>query len=232
MLQFQKKCLGKMGDVANEGRTVLFVSHNMAAILNLCRRGILLRHGHLAMSGAPREAVDHYLAEDAETNGEALLSAEPGKVADGFCFRGIRTRRPGGGVIGQIPLETGVDIEITYELAHPVGGMNVAFHLFDSTGICILSSTDVDQDPSSIAKHREPGRYQAMCHIPSEYLRPGRYYLSLSSSIPRVKVLANLTHALSFDVVDTGSVESTIAQGRQGVISPILEWSTLHIDEP
>ena len=62
--QFQKKCLGKMGDVAKEGRTVLFVSHNMAAVENLCRRGFLLRRGQLAQDGKVRQVVETYLTDN------------------------------------------------------------------------------------------------------------------------------------------------------------------------
>jgi lipopolysaccharide transport system ATP-binding protein len=225
---FQKKCLGKMGDVSKEGRTVLFVSHNMAAIMNLCHSAILLKEGYLVDSGLTSQIVNHYLDEGVKLAGEILIPHDKGGISDSFFFRLLRVLKPGNGPTDQISLITGFDLEIEYEVLRPLKGANIAFHLWNNNGICIFSSTDVDQS-LSISAVREPGRYVTRCHIPPQYLRPGRYYISISSSIPNVQILSELSSILAIDVVDTGSVESKIAQGRQGVIAPILNWTTQKI---
>ncbi|MGD0879886.1 MAG: ABC transporter ATP-binding protein [Anaerolineales bacterium] len=221
---FQKKCLGKMGDVTKGGRTVLYVSHNMASILNLCERTILLERGHFSMSGITNKVISHYLMQGSVSDGEVVISPEAGGLTDDFYFCMIRSLKPGNGVTDQIPLTSGVEIEIVYKVKRALKGANVVIHLFNDMGTCILSSTDVDHDPSLATQVRNPGQYRTRCYIPPDYLRSGRYYIGVSSSIPNVIVLANLPQVIAFDVVDTGSVDSRTGQGRSGVIAPILEW--------
>jgi lipopolysaccharide transport system ATP-binding protein len=229
--EFQKKCLGKMGDVAREGRTVLFVSHNMAAILNLCESIVLLEDGCISMSGEPSKVVSHYLMVGAGSDGEVAIAPDAGGITDDFRFRSVRILDPSSSLMGQIPLIGGGDVEIEYEVIHHLQGANVAFHLWSAEGICVLSSTDADHESSIRSGMRVPGQYTARCHIPQSYLRPGRYFLGVSASIPRVRVLADLPRVLAFDVVDTGSVESRTLQGRQGVIAPVLEWTTRQVSK-
>jgi lipopolysaccharide transport system ATP-binding protein len=221
---FQKKCLGKMGEVAKGGRTVLFVSHNMASILNLCERTILVEHGHFSMSGITTKVISHYLMQGSSLGGEVVISPQAGGITDDFYFCTIRSLEPGKGVTDQIPLTSGVEIEIVYRVKRALKGANVDIHLFDNMGTLILTSTDVDNDPSLATQVRNPGQYRTRCYIPPDYLRPGRYYIGVSSSIPRVLVLADLPQVIAFDVVDTGSVDSRTGQRRSGVIAPILEW--------
>lgn len=228
---FQKKCLGKMGDIAKVGRTVLFVSHNMAAISNLCIRALLLDNGRVMKLGSPDEVVSHYLTQSVELSGQVIIQPDEGGHVDDFHFCSVGVWKPGDGPTSQVSLIEGFDVQLEYEIHNPIRGANVVCHLWDSKGNCVLTSTDVDQNPAFIDDLREPGRYIARCHISRQYLRPGRYYISVSAGIPRVRVLANLPRVLAFDIVDTGSVESQIAQGRQGVISPVLNWVTERVGE-
>ena len=227
---FQKKCLGKMGDVAQGGRTVLFVSHNMAAILNLCKRALLLKSGNLLASGTAGKVVDSYLLANSKISGNAIISRDEGGNTDEFCFHSVTILNVDGHPSAQISLTEGFEVEIEYDINKPIKGANVVFHLWTSSGVCVFSSTDVDQNSWSILEVREPGRYQARCRVPHYFLRAGRYSVGVSSSIPGVRVLANLSQVLSFDVVDTGSVESKIGQGRQGIIAPVLRWDTRRVE--
>ena len=95
---FQKKCLGKMDDVARQGRTVLFVSHNMAAILNLCERVTLVAQGRIAESGKAHEVVGHYLHQEAISTGEVSIPSAIGGLGSDFRFCTIRTIEPGVGL--------------------------------------------------------------------------------------------------------------------------------------
>jgi lipopolysaccharide transport system ATP-binding protein len=227
--EFQKKCLGKMGDVSKEGRTVLFVSHNMAAILNLCQTAISLKKGCLVESGDANQIVDHYLDQETRLTGETVIPANEGGLSDDFLFRHVRVLKPGNGPTAQIPLTTGFELEIEYQVHHPIRGSNVAFHVYNNQGICVFSSTDVDGQ-MSVEAVRKPGRYVTHCHVPPQFLRPGGYQIGISASIPNVRVLADLPSLISIHVIDTGSAESRIAQGRQGVVAPVLNWFTKRLD--
>jgi lipopolysaccharide transport system ATP-binding protein len=228
---FQKKCLGKMGEVAGEGRTVLFVSHNMAAVQRLCEQTVLIRDGSLAFSGPSEAVVRAYLTQSTKSLGYVIIPVDKGGQTDRFAVRSVRTQRPGSSTpAAEVSLLEGLDVELDYEILRPIVGANVVFHLWNDRGVCVLTTTDVDQEPGSIDTTREPGSYSARCHIPSGCLRAGVYSIGVSSSIPRIQVLADLPDVLSVDVIDTGSVESRISQGRQGVIAPILEWTTRRLD--
>jgi lipopolysaccharide transport system ATP-binding protein len=221
---FQKKCLSKMDEVAGQGRTVLFVSHNMGAVVNLCRRAIQLDNGRLSREGGVADIVAQYLAEGMEAKGSSEIPADESRPTDEFRFCSVSVLNPGDGPSRQVSQTEGLEVDIEYEIRSPIRGANVVCHLWNNRGDCVLTSTDVDQDPTSVSALRDPGRYVARCRVPSQYLRPGRYCIGVSCSIPRVRVLANLPRVLSFDVVDTGNMEWR--QGREGVVAPILEWTT------
>jgi lipopolysaccharide transport system ATP-binding protein len=95
--------------------------------------------------------------------------------------------------------------------------------------VCILCSTDFDESPEAASEAKVPGRYCAACHVASTFLRAGRYWIDVSSSVPGIRWLDEVRNALAFDVVDTGSPESRLAQGRHGVIAPVLKWKTTRI---
>ncbi len=225
---FQKKCLGKMGDVAHEGRTVLFVSHNLPVVRNLCRVTLVFGEGRLANYGSTNALLDEYQRSTGTLGSERTLSrrsqGEPGELE----FVAIRVQSPGEAPSQQLALSKGVELELDYEIIEPVAGANVCFQLWNADGVCILTSTDVDSAPESIHDERLPGTYRARCRVSPEFLRPGDYRVDLSASIPRVRWLCETAHALSFTVYDDGSVCSKLNQGRLGAVAPVLPW----ISEP
>lgn len=203
----------------------------MAAVLNLCEWAILLENGRMTKSGSTDEVVNYYFMEGTESSGKINIQPDEGGITDDFRFSSVFVLKPGNGPTSQVSLIEGVDVQLEYEICSPIRGANVVVYLWDSRGTCILTTTDVDQNPSSIGEVHRPGRYVTRSHIPHQYLRAGRYYIGLSSSIPRVRSLADLPRVLAFDVVDTGSTESKIGQGRQGVVSPVLNWFTERVED-
>ncbi|MHB9056552.1 MAG: ABC transporter ATP-binding protein [Paludibacteraceae bacterium] len=231
--EFQKKCLGKMDDVAHQGRTVLFVSHNMGAIMNLCSFTILLNKGFVETSGQTNDVINHYLNEGVKPSGEEIITAmTPGTHTNEILFSAIRIFDINNHPNNQLPLGNDVILEMEFEIKDPIKGANIAFHLWNNAGVCVLSSTDIDFSYLNIIQTRLPGKYAARCSIPQEYFRPGRYSLGISASIPGFKVLADLPDVIYFDIVDTGSVVSKIGQGRQGIIAPVLEWLLVEKEAP
>jgi lipopolysaccharide transport system ATP-binding protein len=231
--EFQKKCLGKMSDVAQQGRTVLFVSHNMGAIVNLCNSTILLNKGFVETSGQTVDVINHYLNEGVESSGEEIITPlTTGTHTNDLLFSAIRILDEANHTNKLISLGKDVNIEIEFEIKNLIRGANIVFHLWNNAGVCVFTSTDVDFSYLRIFQTRLPGKYLAKCSIPEVFFRPGRYSIGISSSIPNVKVLADIPDVIYFDIVDTGSIDSKISQVRQGVIAPTLDWLITEIETP
>jgi len=226
---FQKKCLGKMGEVAKGGRTVLFVSHNMAAILNLCGRGMLLDGGQVQAAGPIQHVVDAYLSTSMKLEGEAILRDHRPDDDTELRFLAVRILGDDRRASAYVDLKQGCSVEIEYEVRKPITGAQIAFELWNSLGICVLSTTDLDLQPECLRTTRQPGLYRTSCFLESVHLRPGRYWIDLGSSVPGIRMLDEARNAISFEVVDTGSVEYKLTQGRRGVIAPILRWDTIQL---
>lgn len=180
---FQKKCLGKMGEVAQGGRTVLFVSHNMAAIQNLCRVGLVLNAGQVQFSGPIDQAVALYLQESTRPVREVNLRDRQDRQGNGALrFTQVRLHDH-----NQQPLETvltGQDITISFAYeahqADPQAQVNVAFNLYNAQGVLLtnLNSRDVGRTVLPIGRR---GRFE--CHWPKFSLRSGIYTCALFCEI-------------------------------------------------
>lgn len=171
---FQKKCLGKMEDMAGGGRTVLFVSHNMATILSLCSRAVLLEGGHIVMDAVPTEVVRHYQMIGAGDVNRFLPTAPHARRGDGRVriddFR-----------IDPLPLQTGQRAEFEFRLSRTKSnGAPVRFELavgvFTEYGIPIMSLSSRDMGRSFEV---DGAASVVVVSVPSLPLAPGRYRLNL-----------------------------------------------------
>jgi len=223
---FQKKCLGKMSNVASEGRTVLFVSHNMAAVLSLCGSGILLEAGEIRGAGSIQHVVDAYLSEAIKLEGEVIFPEDRPRPHTELKFVAVRILDSDGHPKAYVDLLKGFILEIEYEVLQPVRSAEIAFELWNSMGTCVLCSSDLDTNPEDSINTKTPGRYRASCLIEPAYLRPGRYWIDLASNIPNIQVLDQVHSAIALEVVDSGSAESKLSRGRRGIIAPILKWNS------
>jgi lipopolysaccharide transport system ATP-binding protein len=174
---FQKRCLGKMGDVASEGRTVLFVSHNMAAIESLCRRALTLDRGHLTMTGDPHDVVEAYLLSLPAYASEALGQRVDRQGNGRLRFTEI-TLRSANGVPSDV-VQCGEEWELT--VGYRGGGdtlnhIAVSIGVFTLSGQCmlLLNSQMVGAYFDSIA---QVGQFA--CRVERFPLAPGQYYLNL-----------------------------------------------------
>ncbi len=227
---FQQKCLSKMDEVSKAGRTVLFVSHNIAAVLNLCTEAILLDEGRMGASGTPRAVVDEYLNGSRPIDGEAYFSDPYAHTSTSeFKFLAVRVLDERDQPTAHVDLTKGCRIEIEYAVHRPITGLQVGFELWAGSGICVLCTTDLDWGPIKHAPLREQGIYRASCRLEPFMFRPGRYWIGLGASVPGTRALDEVPLAISFEVVDTGSVEFKLTQGRRGAIAPILKWKSTTI---
>ncbi len=224
--QFQKKCLGKMDDVAQAGRAVLFVSHNMQAVSALCVRGLLLHDGNVVLDGEIQGVVKKYLGDAISVEAEVNLRNRIRERQTEIEFEAIRIRNGDGCLEMPVSLVNGCILEIEYRVLSSVQGANIGFALYNTLGECVLTSTDIDMDPRALHNERKSGLYKANCYLSSDFLRAGSYSIDLGASIPNDRMLDSISGAIHFEVMDDGSVEQLIGQTRLGAVAPKLPWTT------
>jgi lipopolysaccharide transport system ATP-binding protein len=221
--RFQRKCLGKMGEVARGGRTILFVSHNMAAVGRLCSRAIWLDEGRVRLTGAPRDVIAAYLASDSTLAGEQHFEGGLSRSGvEDFKLDAVRVRSASGEPAGELEADKPFSVEIEYRVLERLPQSRVGFLIQTGDGIIVFDAYDSD-DPRYL-ESREPGSYVARCTVPGHLLAPGRYFLSFNAGIPRIRNLAFAEAVLAIDVVDTGAVGAHFKAGRTGLIRPRLAW--------
>ncbi len=223
---FQRKCLGKMGDVAREGRTVLFVSHNMSAILHLTQRTLVLQKGRVVFDGPSADAVDFYLASGFRRAGERLW-AEEDLLVDTGPFRplALRVKDAQGRVTDTVRADADFVVEWEYALEAPIRGLRVGIYLLTTRGEYVFTSFDTDDlDLYRRWEERPPGWYVSRCRIPGHWLNEGRYILSVNASVYGVRRYFHEENALSFRVDPTGAVGTQWPERRLGVLRPKLPW--------
>jgi len=220
---FQRKCLGRMSDVAQGGRTVLFVSHNMSAILNLTEEAIVLDKGRIVFHGPTPEAVDLYLAAAAQHSGERVWQPEeiPASAAP---FRPIALRAKGR-ITDTVRSTEPTTIEIEYHLDAPIQGLRVGIYLLSMRGEYVFTSFDIDDmEHFTRWEVRPAGRYVSRCTIPADLLNGGRYLVSMNASAYRVKRYFHEDNVVAFTVDITGAPGSQWPEKRVGLIRPRLHW--------
>ncbi len=187
--EFQKRCLGKMSDVAQQGRTVIFVSHNMAAVQKLCSRAVWMDHGEVRTSGNPADVIGAYLESTAHP-------AESGAVKPGYAYwrAAVPTRTEVTAVryldaqhrpIGQSATGDSLAVEIEYTAAQPYRSFSVVLQVATLDGVpLILTSTTPDRD---LAFAADAGRHRIRCVFNTIPLAAGEYLLGVGLAIPNVE---------------------------------------------
>ncbi len=224
--EFQKKCLGKMGDVAQQGRTVLFVSHNMSAILRLTQEAIVLKKGRLIKRAPTQEAVDYYLSSGQAEVGERIWEAEdiPASAAP-FKPIALRLKDKNEKVVDTVRSTEPVTLELEYQLDAPLTGLRVGMYLSTMRGEYVFTAFDTD-DVLQFEQFgsRKAGRYFSRCSLPADFLNEGRYSLGVNASSFGVRRYFMDETALSFNVDISGAPGTQWPEMRQGPVRPRLEW--------
>jgi lipopolysaccharide transport system ATP-binding protein len=224
--EFQRKCLGKMSDVSQQGRTVLFVSHNMSAILNLTERAIVLDRGHMVLHAASSEAVDFYLASGFSQSGERVWrDDEVPPLAKPFRPLSLRILNPDRQVVDTLRSVEPMMIEFDYVLDQDITGLRTGIVLMTARGEYVLTSFDTDAlEQFERYSVRQAGRYLSRCVIPADFLNAGRYSVSVIASSFRIKRYFREDAALVFNVDATGSPGTHWPEARPGPVRPRLDW--------
>ena len=224
--EFQRKCLGKMSDVAEEGRTVLFVSHNMSAILRLTSETLVMEKGQIVKRAPSVEAVDYYLSSGFTESGERFWDEDevPNNAAP-FRPIALRIRNSEGKVINTIRSIEKMTIEFEYELDEAITGLRVGFYLLSSRGEFVFTSFDMDE-PHLYDEFtaREKGRYISRCEIPADTFNEGRFVVGINASTYRIRRYFQDERAITFNVDPAGAPGMQWPEQRLGPIRPRLNW--------
>jgi lipopolysaccharide transport system ATP-binding protein len=229
--EFQRKCLGKMGDIAQEGRTVLFVSHNMSAIQRLTKEAIVLEKGKMILRAPSAQAVDYYLSSGfAQTGERTWMADEVPTDASPFHPMALRVRSLQGKVVDTVRSTEPVTIDFEYRLSAPVSDLRVGIYLLNTHGEHIFTSFDTD-DQSQYERYgvRPAGSYLSRCTLPADYLNEGRYILGVNASVFRMRRFFQDEHALAFAVDSTGAPGMQWLETRLGLMRPRLSWAIQEI---
>ncbi len=227
--RFQRRCLNKMQDVGREGRTVLFVSHNMPAITRLCERTILLDGGGVVADGPSNQTVGLYLRSGFGTTAAREwqdLDNAPGN--DIVRLRAVRVRTEEGEITEAVDIRKPVGIEMEYDVLSSGHVLSPNYHFFNEEGIYVFVAGD--QDPVWRGNPRPEGRYVSTAWIPGNLLAEGSLIVGAAvSTMNPVVVHFFERDAVAFQVVDSldgDSARGDYAGKVPGVVRPLLRWTT------
>lgn len=222
--EFQKKCLGRMKDVSqNDGRTVLFVSHNMGAIKNLCHKTLVMKHGTVDTLVDTPSAIERYLSSDSDIDRCVKWASNERPGDNTLRLNSIKVLDKAGNLDKALTTDDDILVEIEYEVSETIKDLRITVSLMGFDGEHIFSTSDFNYYNSS--RVREKGNYSSTLVIPSKLLNLSRYYISVNVEIPSVKSIVQ-TEIVSFNVEELiyNEMGVLLAIKPPGQIHPVLNW--------
>jgi lipopolysaccharide transport system ATP-binding protein len=228
---FQKKCLGKMGDVAGEGKTVLFVSHNLPAVSRLCTRALLLDHGQAVKEGSVPQVIDHYLHAKLSMSAERHWpDATSAPQSDSVRLTDVRVISRLGQTVHSVDIREDVGIEIEYEVTEE-GILTPNIHVLDSQDSYVFAANDASHAEWAYTQ-RAVGHWKSTCWIPGNLLAEGNYTVGIAiSTMENVTVHFHEKAVVSFQVAEGPgdlTARGTYAGTIPGSVRPLLDWTSEH----
>jgi lipopolysaccharide transport system ATP-binding protein len=222
---FQNKCLGKMSDIAGEGRTILFVSHNMPAIKNLCHRALLLDRGAIEREGDAASVVQYYLQGDYQSSKKVWASAErPGN--NSFKLNAVRILDALGEEISAAKLSEPLVVEIEYEVIQSGTYVGFSLVLFDAEGYCLFGSLN-NTEQEFYGKPLERGRYKSRCTLAGDLLNAGKFNFSIIGFSANWTDPFRVDQVVSFEAIDDGVLRGDYYGPYGGPLRPRFPWETV-----
>lgn len=223
--EFQKKAIGKMQDISREGgRTVLFVSHNMAAVKQLCTKSIVLEHGFVVFEGDLDSGIEFYLNTEKDNfDDNAINEFIKNQKDDFFVLKNVSMHQD---FSSENNFYTNRDIFITmeYEVIKDILGLRIGFDLFDlSSGVLIFRSfhNDLESKVEVISK----GKYSISTAIPANFLKNGLFGIKIAIGIHNVRwIVFEDKLMLRFNITNIDGLNSAFTDSRPGIIMPQLDW--------
>ncbi|MEW4925282.1 ABC transporter ATP-binding protein [Algibacter sp. 2305UL17-15] len=215
--EFQKKAIGKMQDISQgEGRTVLFVSHNMAAVKTLCTRAIILEHGKIVFEGETDKAVSYYLKGDATHNNSKVFGAKYENTI--FNLEKIIIKNTNKDK--NKPIVESDEIEIITNIIFKnadVSRYHITYHLYNELGEALFSFSHPEINLNK-------GSNELRCYFPSNFLQSGEYFLSFFIIEDNKKAVFHERDIISFIIVDRARELGAYMGKEPGYIRPVFKW--------
>ncbi|HMG81437.1 MAG TPA: ABC transporter ATP-binding protein [Ferruginibacter sp.] len=232
--EFQKKALGKMQDASTqEGRTVLFVSHNMAALSTLCTTSILMQYGQIVAQGNTRQIIDKYISAGIHSEGEILqdeiIYKEKSSKAFFNSIRVICNNK----ITNLVGIGDEVIIELEYTIVVQDTILNCSIHLLDNFGACIFATTNLASANLLVddysGKSLQMGRYKSHCKIPANFLNDANYVINAFLVPKDNHDMASVENALTLSVTETGEMRKEYTGQWIGMLRPKFAWNTIFV---
>jgi lipopolysaccharide transport system ATP-binding protein len=222
--EFQKKCLGKINEVSRrEGRTVLFVSHNMSAIRELCSRALFIKSGTVAYEGQTFQTIQQYLSGAVAAHGiwrrDSGASPPSRKRA---IIEQISVCNKDERASDRFGANESIFIRLDIRCFDRIPSTQVAVRVTNSEGVPIFTTTSSDNLES--LEPLPQGRNSFRFRIPGAFLGPGRYFLIACVAMPRVESFDEVVDEVSFDIIEDLNHATRFHDDRKGVVTPLLEW--------
>jgi len=226
--EFQARCLGRMEEFGNSGRTVIFVSHNMQAVAQLCDRAILLEGGRLVREGPSEEVVAYHLQTSAGVGSTRTWSADEAPGDDLVRLRSVRIVDEDGDSVDYVDVRRPVGIELAFTVLHGGGPPVVPKLKVTTAGRVAFNAMDIDSRWHDSAP---PGDYVATAWIPGNLMNEG--LVSVDAAVcsidsPKLHHHVSVHEAVSFHVQDPTEGDSsrgTFTGQWRGVVRPLLDWT-------
>jgi len=223
---FQKKCLGKISSVARQGRTVLFVSHNMVAVKSLCTRAILLKTGVLVEDDDPARVVNQYLGAGRASRAETVW-ADPMQAPSTPAFRlhSVRVRNDSGEITSELSTREAFSVEIDYVNLSAGSALGATVLLYNSDGVHVLSSLS-NREPNWHGRAFPKGLFRSTCYFPGDILPEGRFDVSVLVWANNYTISHREDYVVEFDMHESVDARADYFGNWSGVVRPLLDWET------
>jgi lipopolysaccharide transport system ATP-binding protein len=221
--QFQKKCLGKMSEVAEQGRTVLFVTHNMGAVMQMCQNAVMLENGRVKMIGRANNVVKYYLAQHTENSGYVDLLKFPGRAGSGALrFESARLLNSDGACVTEFCIGDEIQIEFVVRKHRAVGGVTFAVELATSDGLRLANMIDVD---SGFSLARLTDKAVIRVRLKDVRFYPGSYHVGLFVGSPGGRdTYDHVPDCLTYEIVGGGRLTARSLPRSAGLLFLTPRW--------
>ncbi|WP_431135806.1 ABC transporter ATP-binding protein [Psychroserpens mesophilus] len=228
--EFQKKAIGKMQDISRgDGRTVLFVSHNMVAVRDLCTRAIVLEHGKTVFEGTAEESVEYYLhTENRKLTNTGIYYPDNSKHEDSeFLLNSVSLHNEKDEQAALFLSEQKIKVKFSYKLTKEMKDLRVNLTVLtnDESIVFVTSSHDAD------TTNKSPGTYTSSVMLPSHFFNKGHYRIRINAGIPNVKVLLKPVVALEFEIEKLTASGSRVTEVFPGITAPNFNWQVSKISD-
>ncbi len=229
--EFQAKCLRKMGTVAGDGRTVLFVSHNMSAIQALCKRALWINNGKIVADAEAVAVVSDYLRGNSQHATESVwdFSTAPGN--DKVRIRRACVKVENSSVNQDITIQTPFRLEFEYWNLAPNLHLSLSLHIYNQQGNMVFATVPL-RDSTWHGRPFPTGLFRSICHVPGDLLNDGLHRVLLLVVKDETEVIFSLEDAVAFEVFDSVDRRGNWHGRWPGAVRPDLDWETTLLVAP